>query len=44
MILGQTYIWAFAMVQPSKKPFGKSKAVEFEAEYEVELEASVTGK
>ena len=31
------------MVQPWKKPFGKVKAVELEAEYEIELEAGVTG-
>ena len=34
---------AFVMVQPWKKPFGKAKALEFEAEYEIELEAGVSG-
>ena len=40
---GKTYTLAFAMVQPWKKPFGKAKALAFEAEYEIELEAGVTG-
>ena len=40
---GKTYTLAFAMVQPWKKPFGKAKALEFEVEYEIELEAGVTG-
>ena len=31
------------MVQPWKKPFGKAKALVLEAEYEIELEAAVTG-
>ena len=31
------------MVQPWKKPFGKAKTLEFEAEHEIELEAGVTG-
>ena len=31
------------MVQPWKKPFGKAIALAFVAEYEIELEAGVTG-
>ena len=31
------------MTQPWKKPFGKVKALEFEAEYEIDLEVGVTG-
>jgi len=33
----------YGTAQPWKKPFGKAKALEFEAEYEIELEAGVTG-
>ena len=31
------------MVQPWKKPFGKAIALAFVVEYEIELEAGVTG-
>ena len=33
---------AFAMVQPWKKPFGKTIALVFVTEYEIEFEAGVT--
>ena len=31
------------MVQPWNKAFGKTKGLEFEAAFEIELEAGVTG-
>ena len=43
MTLRQNVHIAFAMVQPWNKPFGKTKGLEFEAAYQIELEAGVNG-